>query len=40
MLHNVDCRGKTIVNTSHVVYMFELVVDGELFYKGETSFGS
>merc|ERR1711871_332901 len=47
----VDLRGKTITNTSHVVgysmlgnmgvhrFTFELSVDGDVFYKGETSFG-
>merc|ERR1711871_1371964 len=47
----VDLRGKTIINTSHVVgysmlgnmgvhrFTFELSVDGDVFYKGETSFG-
>ena len=47
----IDLRGKTITNTSHVVgysmlgnmgvhrFTFELSVDGDVFYKGETSFG-
>lgn len=51
MLKDVDLRGKTVLNRAILVshtnlagtvlqrYTFELSVDGEIFYKGESSFG-
>ncbi|MEL6862898.1 MAG: beta-ketoacyl synthase N-terminal-like domain-containing protein [Bacteroidota bacterium] len=51
MIRNVDLRGKTVKNKACLVshtrlggtvlqrYSFELSVDGEVFYKGQSSFG-
>ncbi|MBL4576837.1 MAG: hypothetical protein JKX74_00105 [Flavobacteriales bacterium] len=51
MFFDVDLRGKTITNTCILIshtnlagtvlqrYEFELVVDGKLYYKGQSSFG-
>merc|ERR1711871_1482213 len=51
LLKHVDLRGKTIINTSHVVsysmlgnmgvhkFTFDLATKEDVFYKGETSFG-